>query len=77
MLEGGGNSITTEIANNLGSVLPPRVVYLLAAALTLFLLTLVINTLAATRDQPVPLGRRHRGGLTAHDREPRVSRRRR
>ena len=47
VLEGGGNSITTTIANNLGSYSPLGIDYLLAAALTLFLLTLVINTLAA------------------------------
>jgi phosphate transport system permease protein len=47
VLQGGGNSITASIANNLGSYSPLGIDYLLAAALTLFLLTLVINTLAA------------------------------
>jgi phosphate transport system permease protein len=47
VIEGGGNSITAEVANNLLEFPPDGVSYLLAAALTLFVMTLIINSLAA------------------------------
>jgi phosphate transport system permease protein len=62
MLEGGGNSITAEIANNLQQFPPAGVAYLLAAALTLFVLTLIINTLAA-----IVISRSRSGAATEAD----------
>jgi len=62
VLEGGGNSITAQIANQLGSYSPLGVSYLLAAALTLFLLTLIINTLAA-----IVISRSRSGAATEAD----------
>lgn len=47
MIEGGGNSITAEIANNLLQFSPKGDAFLLAAALTLFVMTLIINSLAS------------------------------
>ena len=62
VLDSGGNSITAAIANNLGSYSPLGISYLLAAALTLFLLTLIINTLAA-----IVISRSRSGAATEAD----------
>lgn len=62
VLQGGGNSITASIANNLGSYSPQQVSCLMAAALTLFVVTLGINTLAS-----IVINRSRSGAATAAD----------
>jgi phosphate transport system permease protein len=62
VLEAGGNSITADIANNIQSYSPPQISYLLAAALTLFVLTLIVNTLAA-----IVISRSRSGAATEAD----------
>jgi phosphate transport system permease protein len=62
VLDSGGNSITASIANLLGSYSPLGISYLLAAALTLFLLTLIINTLAS-----IVINRSRSGAATEAD----------
>jgi phosphate transport system permease protein len=62
MLQGGGNSITAEIANNIFDIDPQGISYLFAAALVLFAMTLVLNTLAA-----IVINRSRSGASTAAD----------
>ena len=62
VLEGGGNSITALIANELPSYNGIGIDYLLATALTLFVLTLIINTLAA-----IVINRSRSGAATEAD----------
>jgi phosphate transport system permease protein len=62
VIEGGGNSITAEIANNLLQFPPKGASFLLAAALTLFVLTLIINTFAS-----IVINRSRSGAATEAD----------
>jgi phosphate transport system permease protein len=62
MIEGGGNSITAEIANNLLEFSPKGDSFLLAAALTLFVMTLLINSFAS-----IVINRSRSGAATEAD----------
>ena len=62
VLEGGGNSITAEIANYYTQWDTKGVAALLACGLVLFVSTLIVNTLAA-----VVISRSRSGALTAAD----------
>jgi phosphate transport system permease protein len=62
ILENGGNSITAEIANEYTSFSAKGISFLFAAALTLFVMTLIINTIAA-----VAINRSRSGAATEAD----------
>jgi phosphate transport system permease protein len=61
-LESGGNSITAEIANNIFDTDPKGISFLFAAALVLFAMTLVLNTLAS-----IVINRSRSGASTTAD----------
>jgi phosphate transport system permease protein len=62
VLESGGNSITAEIANEYTSFSTKGISFLFAAALTLFVLTLIINTFAS-----IVISRSRSGAATEAD----------
>jgi phosphate transport system permease protein len=61
-LESGGNSITAEIANNIFDTDPKGISFLFAAALVLFGMTLILNTLAS-----IVISRSRSGAATSAD----------
>jgi phosphate transport system permease protein len=60
VLQGGGNSITAEIANFVTQYDPKGVSALLACGLVLFVATLIVNTLAS-----IVISRSRSGAVTA------------
>ena len=74
ILEIGTNTVSALIAGRFGDASAGQLSALLAAGFVLFLITLVVNTIAAIDRQPKPLGRRDGRLMTAtprHDRRPR------
>jgi phosphate transport system permease protein len=62
VLQSGGNSITAEVANNIFDIDQKGISFLFAAALVLFAMTLVLNTLAS-----VVINRSRSGAATEAD----------